>query len=141
MIFVLESKCDPVIRKAPKGLRETVVEFFVGQPLIHQGQVPGVLGVFLRVPVIEGGLMWLRMIADHAAVTIANTPALEEIKRLQTQLELENEYLRDEVKAAHEFGKIIGNGPSLQKVWSKFSLSLRPIRTYSSRGKRESVKS
>jgi formate hydrogenlyase transcriptional activator len=107
---------DPIWAKREK------IRGFVGQPLIHNGEVLGVLGVFLRVPAIEQGLVWLRMIADHAAVTIANTRALEEIEQLRTQLALENEYLRDEVKAAHEFGEIIGSSGALQKVLEQVKL-------------------
>ena len=106
----------------PIWAKREQIRGFVGQPLIHKEDVLGVLGVFLRVPVIEEGLIWLRMIADHASVTIANTRALEEIERLQTQLELENEYLRDEVKAAHEFGEIIGDSPALQKILEQVQL-------------------
>ena len=106
----------------PIWARREQIRGFVGQPLIHKEEVLGVLGVFLRVPVIDEGLIWLRMIADHAAVTIANTRALEEIERLQTQLELENEYLRGEVKAAHEFGEIIGKSAALQKLLEQVQL-------------------
>lgn len=106
----------------PIWAKREQIRGFVGQPLIHQEEVVGVLGVFLRVPVIKEGLVWLRMIADHAAVAIANTRALDEIERLRTQLELENEYLRDEVKAAHEFGAIIGNSAALQKMMEQVQL-------------------
>ena len=106
----------------PMWAKREQIRGFVGQPLTHQGEVLGVLGVFLRVPLIEEGLAWLRMIADHAAVTIANTRALEEIERLQTQLELENEYLRDEIKAVHEFGEIIGDSPALNKIMEQVQL-------------------
>ncbi|MDC0935923.1 sigma 54-interacting transcriptional regulator [Pirellulales bacterium] len=106
----------------PIWAKREQIRGFVGQPLIHKEDVLGVLGVFLRVPVIDEGLGWLRMIADHASVTIANTRALEEIERLRTQLELENEYLRDEVKAARDFGEIIGGSPALQKVLEQVQL-------------------
>ena len=106
----------------PMWAKREQIRGFIGQPLLHQEEVLGVLGVFLRTPLIEEGLVWLRMIADHAAVTIANTRALEEIERLQNQLELENEYLRDEVKAAHDFGEIIGDSPALQKVMQQVQL-------------------
>lgn len=106
----------------PLWAKREQIRGFVGQPLLHKQEILGVLGVFLRVPVIEQGLIWLRMIADHAAVTIANTRAFEEIERLRNQLELENEYLRDEVKAAHEFGEIIGGSPAWQKVLEQVQL-------------------
>jgi DNA-binding NtrC family response regulator len=42
--------------------------------------------------------------------------ALEEIERLKAQLELENTYLREEVKEAKEFGDIIGKSTALRQL-------------------------
>lgn len=53
------------------------------------------------------------MPADHAAVAIANARAFEEIARLKQQLELENEYLRDEVR--HRFGDLVGPSAPLRE--------------------------
>lgn len=89
---------------------------FAGQPLLHRGRVLGVLGLFLRTRLDPELLVWLRMIADHAAAAIANARAFEEIERLKGRLELENVYLRDEVKAAYSFGDIVGTSPALGAV-------------------------
>ena len=62
----------------------------------------GVLGVFTRVLIGPDEFEWLRMIADHAAAAIANARAFEEIQSLRNQLELENEYLREEVGTASD---------------------------------------
>lgn len=106
----------------PTWAKREQIRGFVGQPLAYRDEMLGVLGVFLRVPVVEEGLVWLRMIADHAASAIANARAFEEIERLRAQLELENEYLRDEVRAAHDFGEIIGDSPALGKVLEQVEL-------------------
>jgi formate hydrogenlyase transcriptional activator len=96
---------------------------FVGQPLLWRDELVGVLGVFLRVPAVDQALLWMRMVADHAASSIANARSFEEIERLRTQLELENEYLRDEVKVATGCcGGIIGESPALQKVLQQVKL-------------------
>ena len=96
---------------------------FVGQPLLWRDELVGVLGVFLRVPAVDEALLWMRMVADHAASSIANARSFEEIERLRTQLELENEYLRDEVKVATGCcGGIIGESPALQKVLQQVKL-------------------
>ncbi|QDV62899.1 sigma-54-dependent Fis family transcriptional regulator [Crateriforma conspicua] len=95
---------------------------FVGQPLVHQSEVLGVLGVFLRSPVWPAGRSWLRIIADHAAVTIANTRALQRIEHLTQQLELENEYLKDEISSSLQFGEIVGQSAALQKVLQQVAL-------------------
>ena len=65
---------------------------------------------------------WLRLFADHAATAIANARAFEEIERLKGQLELENEYLREEVKIAHGFGEIVGQSEALRKVLDQVGL-------------------
>lgn len=44
------------------------------------------------------------------------TRALEEIEQLRLQLEMDNLYLRDEVKTALAFGDIVGESPALHRV-------------------------
>jgi len=55
-------------------------------------------------------------------VAIANSRALDEIARLREQLELENAYLRDEVKATLRFGEIIGQSGALHKALRQVEL-------------------
>ncbi|MGI9455458.1 MAG: sigma-54 interaction domain-containing protein, partial [Aeoliella sp.] len=81
-----------------------------------------VLAVFSRSPVSEQEFAWLRAFADSAAVAIANAHAFEEIESLKSQLELENEYLRDEIRVAHATGGIVGQSPGLQKVLKQVEL-------------------
>jgi transcriptional regulator with GAF, ATPase, and Fis domain len=106
----------------PAWARRERIRGFAGQPLLHRGQVLGVLGVFLRARLDGELLIWLRMIADHAAAAIANARAFEEIERLRARLELENVYLRDEVKAAYAFGDIVGTSPALRAVLEQVAL-------------------
>ncbi|WP_406696990.1 sigma 54-interacting transcriptional regulator [Singulisphaera sp. Ch08] len=106
----------------PGWARRERIRGFAGQPLLHRGQVLGVLGVFLRARLDGDLLVWLRMIADHAAAAIANARAFEEIERLRNRVELENVYLRDEVKAASAFGDIVGNSPALRGVLEQVDL-------------------
>ncbi len=84
----------------PDWIRRQGVRTFAAQPLVFRGEVLGVLALFdtkvLEAPDFE----WLRVFADHAAVSIANARAFEEIDRLRARLEEENTYLRDEVATA-----------------------------------------
>ena len=81
----------------PDWIRAEGIRGFAGQPLIHRGRGPGRPGR-VRPAAIGGECMgWLRMIADHAAAAIATARAFAEIEALQKRLELENEYLREEV--------------------------------------------
>lgn len=93
-----------------------------GQPLVYKGEVLGVLAVFTRVPLQHRALVGLRMIADHAAIAIANARAFEEIERLRAQLELENTYLREEVREAQHFGEIVGQSPALKNIITQIDL-------------------
>ncbi|MEM0927314.1 MAG: sigma 54-interacting transcriptional regulator, partial [Planctomycetota bacterium] len=86
------------------------------QPLIFRGEVIGVFAVFSRVPVNVDELIWHRMLADHAAAAIVNARAFEEIDHLKRHLELENEYLREEVASGGAFGEIIGTSPAIRST-------------------------
>ncbi len=95
---------------------------FAGHPLMFRGEVLGVLGLFARKTPGDSCFEWLRMIADHLAAAIANARALEEIDSLRKRLELENEYLREEVREAAVFGELIGQSPALQAVTRQIEL-------------------
>jgi transcriptional regulator with GAF, ATPase, and Fis domain len=98
---------------APGWILAEGIVGFGGQPLIHHGEVVGVLAVFARGTVGPDCMDWLRTIADHAATAIANARAFERIEELTTKLELENEYLREEATRAGAFGELVGQGPAL----------------------------
>ena len=98
------------------------IRTFVGHPLQFREEILGVLGVFTRERLGPEKVAWLRLFADHAAVAIANARAFEEIERLHRRLELENEYLREEVKVARGFGDMIGQSAALRKVLDQIGL-------------------
>ena len=112
----------PEILARPDWAQDESIRALGGQPLIHQGEVLGVLAIFTRACLGEENLTWMRMIADHAAAAIANARAFEEIARLKEQLELERDYLREELAGAHEFGDIVGQSPSLRNVLQQIDL-------------------
>jgi transcriptional regulator with GAF, ATPase, and Fis domain len=84
--------------------------------------VLGVLAVFARGAVGTECMDWLRTIADHAAAAIATARAFERIEELKRRLELENEYLREEVTRAGAFGELVGQGPALEAVARQIDL-------------------
>ena len=103
----------------PDWIRAEWIRGFAGQPIIHRGELLGVLAVFARQAIADECMGWLRMIADHAAAAIATGRAFTEIDALRKRLELENEYLREEVTGAGAFGELIGQGPALEAVARK----------------------
>ncbi|MBK7877767.1 MAG: sigma 54-interacting transcriptional regulator [Planctomycetes bacterium] len=104
---------DPWIAE-PAWIRSESIRAFAAQPLIARGETLGVLGVFDRRPIPASDFAWLRTFADHAALAISNARAFEEISQLKRKLELENDYLREEV--ASSFGDLLGGSPALGKV-------------------------
>lgn len=61
------------------------------------------------------------MIADHVASAIANAQAWEEIESLRNRLELENDYLQEELRR-DSFGEMIGQSAALQMVTQQIRL-------------------
>ena len=106
----------------PAWMRAEGVAGFGGQPLIHRGEVLGVLGVFVRGAVGPDCMDWLRAIADGAAAAIATARAFERIEELTRRLEQENEYLREEVTRAGAFGELVGRGPALEALARQIDL-------------------
>jgi len=104
----------------PEWARAEGIRGFGAQPLVYEDDVLGVLGVFTRGPMERAAFEWLRMLADHAAGAIVNARAFEEIERLKRELELENEYLREEVRA--QFGSLIGQGPEMRRLVEQIDL-------------------
>jgi transcriptional regulator with GAF, ATPase, and Fis domain len=101
--------------------REGIVGF-CGQPLRYRGEVLGVLAVFTRGRIGPGAMDWLRMIANHAGVALANARAFEEIAALKRRLEEECEYLRQEVREANAFGELVGRSPAMAALQRQIEL-------------------
>ncbi len=59
---------------------------------------------------------FVRDITERKRNEEERTRAFEEIQRLKKQLELENEYLHEEVLELQPYGSIVGNSPALQNI-------------------------
>jgi transcriptional regulator with GAF, ATPase, and Fis domain len=112
--------------KHPEWIAREGINGFAGHPLVFRGKVLGVLGVFSRNLISQQQFRWLLLFADQAAVAIANARAFEEIESLREKLQLENEYLRSEVK--QNLGGFVGKSPALQKVLEQIDL-VAPVET------------
>ncbi|MGC4050801.1 MAG: sigma 54-interacting transcriptional regulator [Paludibaculum sp.] len=100
----------------PEWVRREKLVSFAAHPMTFHGEVLGVLAVFRRVVTDDDCWEWLRVMADAAAVAVANARAFEEAERLQRELRLERDYLREEVREAGSFGEILGHSAALQRV-------------------------
>ena len=119
--FLIENAAKtPELTADPDWISREQVQGFAGQPLIFRGEVLGVLGAFARISFREEHFKWLRLFADHAAVSIANARAFEEINALNEQVKRENDYLRTEVRES--LGGLLGKSPALKKILSQIEL-------------------
>ncbi len=105
----------------PDWIRKEGIASFAGQPLIHKGEVLGVLSLFSRTRFVDTTLPWLRMVADHLAAAIVNARSFEEIEGLKRRLELENVYLRKEVEGELGPQGVIGQSAAMKAILRKIS--------------------
>ena len=98
----------------PEWARLEEIRGFAGQPLVFRGEILGVLAAFTRATLQHEDFVRLRVLADHAAAAISNASSVKEIERLKQQLEVENEYLRDEVLEASS--ELLGQSPAIKSV-------------------------
>ena len=103
-------------------LKSETIRGFNGVPIIFKGEILGVIAVFSRKNVPQGAEIWGRIFADHIAGAIANARAFEQIQSLQSQLEQQNAYLREEVVEAKAFGDLVGQSAALRQVVSQIDL-------------------
>lgn len=106
----------------PRWAAAEKIVSFAGHPLVFRGENLGVLAIFSRDRLSPDDFRWLRAFADQSAVAIANARAFEEINWLRRKLESENQYLREEVNDARQFGQIIGQSAALRKILEQISL-------------------
>ena len=106
----------------PEWAEREKIASFAGQPLVFRDEILGVLALFSRKVLDQSHLAMFRTFASNAAAAIANAHAFEEIEQLHRQLELENEYLRDEVKEVYPFENIVGQSSALQKTLKQIAL-------------------
>ena len=70
----------------------------------------------------EYGVAFIRDITGRKKIEEEKAAAFEEINRLRTQLELENEYLHEEVRELQPFGNIIGKSLPLQHILKQIEM-------------------
>ena len=102
--------------------RREGIRSFAGQPLVFRDEILGVLGVFSRERIDATAFRWLRTFADHAAVAIANGRAFAEIEHLRQQLEVENGYLREDVRGLPVGDDMVGTSAGLRRVLEQVEL-------------------
>ena len=76
---------------------------YTSTPIIEDGELTGAVVVF-------------KDISERIQIEKQREEAFQEIKRLKEQLELERDYLRDEIKITSNFGEMIGQSQPLKRM-------------------------
>jgi len=121
-IEVPEISRDAAWIARPEWVEREQVRCFSGQPLIWEGDVLGVMVVFSRTPFAADELQWLRMVANHAAMSLINARAFAEIETLRRRRELESDFLREEVAEQGGLGELVGRSDALSNVVRQIEL-------------------
>lgn len=121
-IEVLDIEQDGTWIARPDWARRERISSFIGQPLVCRGEKLGVLVLFTRQQSTTEDVEWLRMIADHASMSIINARAFEEIALFHKQLELESDFLRQEIDEIGGMGELVGQSAALQNVVRQIDL-------------------
>lgn len=89
-------------------------------------------GMPLRVGDKNIGTIWLlanrlsqlilKGICAQISIAIANIQANEKLLTYKKQLEVENDYLKEQIKTIYNFSEIVGSGDEMQKVYRLMSL-------------------
>jgi transcriptional regulator with GAF, ATPase, and Fis domain len=91
-------------------------------PIMHKGEVLGVIGVFVRINVPDEARVFVRIFADYTGGSIANAWAFKEIRQLKAALEQQNAYLQEQVVEARAFGDLVGQSAALQQIVNQIDL-------------------
>jgi formate hydrogenlyase transcriptional activator len=100
-------------RLAAEGIRSICV-----LPMALQGKCIGTLSFVSRERerYSKQDVLFLQEVANQVVLAIRNMQSYDEIASLKGRLEKENVYLREELRAEHNFEEIVGNSPALLKV-------------------------
>jgi transcriptional regulator with GAF, ATPase, and Fis domain len=120
-VFVADMGGDSRWIANPAWARRENIRGMAGQPIVHRGEILGVLAAFGEI-VGEDAVAWLRLVADHLGIAISNAAAFEEIDRLKRRLEQEIAYLREEFREARCFGEIVGQSSAVRTIGRQVEL-------------------
>ena len=100
-------------RLAAEGIQSMCVV-----PLALQGKCIGLLSVVSqqRDRYSDEDAGFLQEVANQVALAVQNMQSYQEIDSLKARFEKENVYLREELRAEHNFEEIVGNSPALLKA-------------------------
>jgi formate hydrogenlyase transcriptional activator len=111
-----EFKTDPLIMALWDSLG---VVGIAGYPLEVQGELLGTISYLAERAITPEEFDVLGIFADQAAMAIKSAQLFAELERYKDRLQVENEYLQDEIRADSGFEHIVGDSGALRAVLRK----------------------
>jgi len=102
-----------------RWIGEHGLQGYAGYPLLFDGELEGVLGIFRRRPWEAEEFLALGVFASQAAIAIKNAVLIEEAERRSERLTVENDYLKSEIRQAHGSGEIVGKSAAIRELMRK----------------------
>lgn len=101
------------LRLAAEGIHSMCVV-----PMALQGKCIGLFSIVSqqRDQYSDEEAFFLQEVANQIALAVQNMQSYQEIASLKARLEKENVYLREELRADHNFEEIVGSSPALLKA-------------------------
>jgi formate hydrogenlyase transcriptional activator len=101
------------LRLAAEGIHSMCVV-----PMALQGKCIGLFSIVSqqRDQYSDEEASFLQEVANQVALAVQNMQSYQEIASLKARLEKENVYLREELRAEHNFEEIVGSSPALLKA-------------------------
>ena len=99
-----------------------------GYPLEVQGEILGSIGYLAQRTITPEEFTVLGIFADQAAMAIKSAYLFQELASHRERLEVENEYLQDELRLDSGFDNVIGQSAALRSVLRKVR-QVSPVET------------
>ncbi len=109
------------VRNLP-WISEHGLRAYAGYPLLFNGELEGVLGIFRQRPLDMDEFRVLGIFAAQAAIAIKNATLLEQAGRHRERLSAENAYLEQEIQRERGTDEIVGRSRPLLAVLRKLEL-------------------
>jgi len=98
------------------------------RPLEFRGELMGVIGMISQRPFDPQEFELLGIFADQAAMAIKSAHVFQELERYKARLQVENAYLKEEIRTERGFEEIIGHSSALRAVLRKVK-QVAPVET------------
>ena len=98
------------------------------RPLEFRGELLGVIGMISQRPFDPHEFELLGIFAEQAAMAIKSAHVFQELERYKARLQVENAYLKEEIRTERGFEEIIGHSSALRAVLKKVR-QVAPVET------------